>query len=167
VWQDNPVATAREITARDYWMPWPAPLVRWLRARSPNLALDWVFGVVSELLPRTGSPHAAELLGELEQLRRWRSAPPASDVFRQKAEELWYRPDRDIARTSMNRLCWSVMEFMCPDKEIGINWLWLVPSLLCQAGFDGGPRPELVEWCLSDFERFAAGVAEQDAARGT
>jgi hypothetical protein len=109
----------------------------------------------------------AELLDELEQLRQWRSAPPASEVFRQKAEDLWYRPDRDIARTAMNRLCWSVMEFVCPDKEIGINWLWHVPSLLCQAGFDGGPRPDLVEWCLSDFERFAAAVAQQGEHLGT
>jgi len=86
-------------------------------------------------------------------------------VFRQKSEDLWYRPDRDIARTAMNPLCWSLSEFVCPDLEIGINWLWHVPSLLCQDGFDGKPRPELVDWCLDDFTRFAANVATSCMAK--
>jgi hypothetical protein len=154
MWQDQPIATAREICASDFGMPWPAPLVRWLRERSPDLALDWVFGIVSELLPRTGSRHAVELLAELRLFQQWRSTPPSSAVCREKAEDLWYRPDRDVARTAMNRLCWSLSQYVCPDLEIGINWLWHVPSLLCQDGFGGRPRPELVEWCLVDFRTF-------------
>lgn len=163
MWQETPVAMAREISASEYWMPWPAPLVRWLRARSPALALDWVLGIVTGLLPRTGSPHMAKLLDELNLLYQWRSAPPSSTVFRQKAYDLWYRPDRDICRTAMSHLCWSMSELMCPDKEIGINWLWHVPSWLCQNGFDGGLRPDSLDWCLSDFEQFAASIAQQNA----
>jgi hypothetical protein len=130
------------------------------------LALDWVFRITPALLPRTGSPHAAELLAEVEELERWRAAPPASEVFRQRSEDLWYRPVRDHARTAISHLCLSVAQVVCPDLEVGINWLWHVPSLLCDTGFEvseGRPQVELAEWCLADFEVFTAGVAEQDA----
>jgi hypothetical protein len=163
VLQDQAVATAREVIASDFWMAWAAPLIRWLRERSPGLALDWVFGITHNLLPRTGSLHATELLNDLEQLSRWRQSPPSSEVFRQKAEDLWYRPGRDIVCTAMNRLCFSLAEFVCPDLEIGINWLWFVPYLLCQDGFDGRPRQDLVEWCLADFASFTARFTSQNA----
>jgi hypothetical protein len=161
VWQDQPITTARGLLAGELQLYWPRPLVGWLRDRSFGLALDWVFRVTAVLIPRTGSPHAAELLAELNQLQRWRAAPPPSGVFRQKAEDLWYSPNRDGACTAMSHLCWSLAEVVCPDLEIGVNWLWRVPLLLCDNDFQGKPRTELVEWCLSDFEMFAAAVVQQ------
>jgi hypothetical protein len=160
--QEEPIATAREVLAREYCFAWPAPLVGWLRKRSVGLALDWVFRIAPELLTRTGSPHAAGLLAELEQLRQWRTFPPPSEVFRQKAEDLWYRPVRDGATTAMSHLCMAVAKAVCPDLELGVNWLWHVPSLLCDQSLGGGsrPQPELVEWCLADFEAFTAGFVE-------
>ena len=170
MWQVQPVATARELlTGGEHRFAWPAPLVRWLRERSFGLALDWVFRITPELLPRTGSPHTAELLAEVAELLRWRECPPASAVFRQRCEDLWYRPNRDAARTAVSHLCMDLAQVVCPDMEVGINWLWHVPSLLCDTGFEvseGRPRVELAEWCLADFEVFAAGVVEQDAEPG-
>lgn len=166
MWQDQPVATARELLTGGHRFAWPAPLVGWLRERSFGLALDWVFRITPQLLPRTGSPHASELLAEVSELSQWRIVPPPSVVFRQRSEDLWYRTGRDHARTAINHLCVSLAQVVCPDMEVGINWLWYVPSLLCDEGFEvfeGQPRVELVEWCLSDFESFAAGVAQQDA----
>ncbi len=158
MWEDQPVATARELLASERPYAWPAPLIRWLRERSFGIALDWVFRLSPELLPRTGSPHAAELLAEVDRLRRWRVSPPASGVFKQRCEELWYRPGRDHARTAISHLCMEVAQVVCPDLEVGPNWLWDVPSLLCSAGLEGGPRVELVEWCIADFGVFAAAV---------
>ena len=163
MWQDQPVATARELLACEHRMAWPAPLVRWLRERSLGLALDWVFRIASEVLPRTGSPHSTELLAELDQLREWRAVPPPSGVFRQKAEELWYRRSRDAARTAMSHLCMELAQVVCPDLEVSVNWLWHVPSLLCDVYFYGEPQSELVEWCLSDFEAFAIDSARHEA----
>jgi len=170
VWQVQPVATARELLTGGHRFAWPAPLIRWLRERSFELALDWVFRITPRLLPRTGSPHATELLAEVSELQQWRTVPPPSDVFRQRGEDLWYRPGRDHARTAISHLCVSLAQVVCPDMAVGINWLWHVPSLLCDEGFEvseGRPRVELVEWCVSDFEVFAAGVAQQDAEPGT
>jgi hypothetical protein len=164
VWHDQPVATARELLADQDRIAWPAPLVRWLRERSFGLALDWVFRITPELLLRTGSPHAVELLADLGELQRWRAAPAPSGVFLQKVEDLWYRPDRDVACTAMSHLCMGLAQVVCPDLEVGDNWLWHVPSLLCDNDFQGQPRTELVEWCLSDFEAFVAGLPEPSAA---
>jgi hypothetical protein len=161
VWQNQPVDTARDILASEQRIAWPAPLVRWLRERSVDLALDWVFRIAPDLLLRTDTPHAAGLLAELQQLGQWRAAPPPSEMFRQKAEDLWYRPNRDIATTAMSHLCRGLAQVVCPDLEIDVNWLWHVPSLLCDNDFRGQPRPELVEWCLADFEAFAAGHVQQ------
>ena len=159
MWQVQPVATARGLLTDEHRIAWPAPLVRWLRERSFGLALDWVFRITPELLPRTGSPHTAKLLAEVAELRRWRECPPPSAVFRQRCEDLWYRPNRDPARTAVSHLCMSLAQVVCPDMEVGINWLWHVPSLLCDDDFRGEPRVELVEWCIADFEAFVAGIA--------
>ena len=51
-----------------------------------------------------------------------------------------------------------VAQVVWPDMEMGVNWLWHVPSLLCDEGLAGRPRPELVEWALSDFQRRIEGV---------
>lgn len=158
MWQVHPVTTARELLTDEFQIAWPAPLVRWLRERSVGLALDWVFGVTPVLLLWSGSPHAEELQAEVKELRDWRLVPPPSSVFRQRGEDLWYRPGRDHARTAISHLCMSVAQAVCPDLEVGGNWLWHVPSLLCAAGLRGTPRANLVEWCLADFEAFTAGV---------
>jgi len=162
VWQVQPIATARRILAgNEFRHGWLAPLVRWLRERSFGLALDWVFRITPALLPRTGSLHAAELLAEVEELQGWRSAPPPSAVFGQRCEDVWYRPGRGHARTAISHLCLAVAQVACPDMEVGPNWLWNVPSLLCSAGLAGEPRVELAEWCLADFETFVARIAPE------
>jgi hypothetical protein len=121
-----------------------------------------VFRIAPGLLPRTGSPHAAELLAEVEERRGWRASPPLSGLFKQRCEELWYRSGRDHARTAVSHLCMAVAQVVCPDLEVGVNWLWHVPSLLCSAGLGGEPQLQLVEWCLADFQAFTTGVAQQE-----
>ena len=162
MWQDQPVATARELLASDQRIAWPAPLVRFLRERSFDMALDWVFRISFELLRRTGSPHTNELLGELDRLRRWRTDPPPTEAFFQLAEDIWYRPNRDVARTALSHFCMDLAKVVCPDLDIGVNWLWHVPSLLCDDNFHGQPRIDLVEWSLSDFESFAARLPKRN-----
>jgi hypothetical protein len=163
MWKDEPITTARELLAGKEWRDaWPAPLVRWLRGRSFGLALDWVFRIAPGLLSRSGSPHRAELLAEVEELRRWRACPPPSGVFKERCEELWYRSGRDHARTAVSHLCMELAQVVCPDLEVGVNWLWQVPSLLCSDGLGGEARVELVEWCIADFKAFAAELPKQD-----
>ncbi len=152
---ERPVAAARELLNGEWRHAWPAPLVRWLRERSLALPLDWVLRCVRELLPRTDTPHCTELLADLDQLERWRSAPPASGVFHDKTEELWYRPDRDNAQLAVCRLHSHLACAVCPDLKIEPNWLWPVVSLLC--GHDR-PRADLVAWCIGDFESFVGEV---------
>src|SRR5262249_17912969 len=128
MWKDRPIATACELRAGEWRHAWPAPLVRWLRERSFGLALAWVIRCTRELLPRADTPHTAELLAELDQLERWRADPPSSAAFRVKTEKLWYRPKRDLARNAICTLCWDLACVVCPDLEIGPNWLWPVLS---------------------------------------
>ncbi len=152
---DEPVPTARKLLNGEYSHAWAAPLVRTLRDRSFDLALDWVVHCVRDLPPRTGSIHADQLLIELAEIERWRAQPPLSKLFREKTEALWYVPSRDYAQTALSTLCWDMACVICPDLEVGVNWLWPVLSLLC--GLES-PRPDLVEWCFADFESFVQEV---------
>ncbi len=161
MWQDEPVATAREIFGSSNRAAWSAPLVRWLRERSPNLALDWVFRITRALLPQTCSANWPEMLGELDRLEYWRREPPPSTIFKQKVHELWYLPDRDIAQTAIAHLYASLAQAVCPELRIEGNWLWRVPSLLSRNSFYGQLRREIVEWCIADFETFVAGFGPQ------
>ena len=166
MWQDQPVATARGlVTATNTGSRGRLPLVSWLRDGRVGLALDWVFRITPELLPRTGSPYTAELLAEVAELRRWRECPPPSASSGSDARICGIVPTETRAH-AVSHLCMDLAQVVCPDMEVGINWLWHVPSLLCDDDFRGEPRVELVEWCIADFEAFAAAIAPNAAADG-
>lgn len=83
---------------------WINPVVLALDARQHGSAIRWLVICVRQLLVRSSSLKAAELLADVDRLERLIDDPPPATKFCEIGHEIWYRPDRDPAQTAVAKL---------------------------------------------------------------
>src|SRR5262245_50897361 len=129
---------------------WPAPLLRALMQRRPDLGAMWVVCCARKLLPRIETPKQAELMADLAEFQRIRERLAPDEEFHRRAEEMWYRPNRDAAQTALSRLCWA----LGGDEQSRPSAVELRRALSVLIGSSPRPRTHM-ELCLAEYQQLS------------
>ena len=115
---------------------WNLSLIRDLEQRSDGLGYEWDERCVRKLLPDIETAKKAELLADLDDLGRFRSRPASLDEFFQRAREIWYRPNRDLAQTAVSNLYYVAGSHHHPEINKSLMNLGAPVYLLIEASSD-------------------------------
>lgn len=128
---------------------WNLGLIRDLEKRSPGLGYEWAELCVRKLLPDIETEHQAELLADLDDLTRLRSSSARPEDFKRRANEIWYRPNRDLAQSAVSKLYGTAAALHQP--EIGKSLMDLAAPVYLLVEGAGDPE-RCLESCITLYK---------------